>query len=186
MPPTNRLTGLLILTALAAMGAAALRLDTLALGFGLLTVGVMVVMVVSAHLPAEEKTQPGLRHPTHRAYFKSIGLTGAGFFLLLITGSLVAKVDAGAACPDWPFCWGEIFPANFNPAVAILLLHRFTVVAIGILVAAVILQTRRGYASVPRLNRWAATLGLLFLTQIALGGLYSVEGIPVMGVHISI
>lgn len=146
---------------------------------GMTTFGAALSLLVAARLPREQLGHAGLRHPAHKTYFRSVALTGIGFLLLFITGSLVSQTGSGAACPDWPLCWGEIFPAHFTLEVAILLLHRFTVVIIGLLVAAVILQTRRGYKKHHLLQQWSSGLGLLFLGQMAMGGLYAVDAIPV-------
>ena len=31
-------------------------------------------------------------------------------FILLVWGNLVAGLEAGLACPDWPLCYGKFFP----------------------------------------------------------------------------
>ena len=83
---------------------------------------------------------------------------------------------AGVACPDWPLCQGEIFPATLNTGVALNLLHRFMTIAVGVLVAAIILQTRRYYTRYPLIARWSTILGIIFVGQIIAGGLYPLLG----------
>ena len=143
----------------------------------LLMLGLALALTTTSRIPATNLANPGVHHPEHKYFFRSILLTGLGFLLLLVTGALVTATESGMACADWPLCRGEIFPADFTLDVAINLLHRFTVVAIGMLIAAVILQTRRQYAGYTTLSRWSTTLGLLFLVQIGLGALYSLDGI---------
>ncbi len=145
----------------------------------LLLFGLATILATTARIPAKQAQNPGIRSDSHKSYFRSILLTGAGFLLLLTTGTLVSGTGSGGACPDWPLCRGEIFPANFSLTLAVMLLHRFTVVIIGVLVAAVILQTRRGYRDHPALKNWATVLGALFLLQAGLGGLYSLSSLPV-------
>lgn len=143
-----------------------------------LTLGVAIFLTTAALLYDRFPPRAPVNHRIDQGYLTSIILAGIGFLLLITSGTLVSGTNSGAACPDWPLCWGEIFPANLTLAVGIVLLHRFTVVVIAVLVAAVILQTRRNYSSYPLLNRWATTLGVLFVTQIALGGLYAIPSLP--------
>jgi protoheme IX farnesyltransferase len=58
------------------------------------------------------------------------------------------------------------------------LIHRFSVVAVGVVVAAVILRTRRLYTTYRPLVRWSAVLGYLFLAQVAIGGVNVLTRLP--------
>ena len=155
----------------------------------MMTFGAALILTVTVWLSANVMANNGLRSQAHQPYFRSVVLTGAGFLLLLITGSIVTQTGTGTACPDWPLCWGEIFPANFTLSIAILLLHRFTVIIVGLLVAAIILQTHRNYQAYKPLQQWSTALGLVFLAQIALGGLYAVTTVPAAwlnGIHLTL
>lgn len=98
--------------------------------------------------------------------------------LLLVTGTVVAGAGAGLACPDWPLCRGEIFPANASLQLVVNLIHRFTVVAVGVAVAAIVLQVRRRYPQHALLVKLSTVLGLLFLAQVGLGGLNVLLRLP--------
>ncbi|MCB9100384.1 MAG: protoheme IX farnesyltransferase [Anaerolineales bacterium] len=137
------------------------------------TLGVVLALLTAWQLPAVRHT--GLDH-SHRFFWRSIILTGASFLILLVTGTVVTKTGAGVACPDWPLCQGEIFPSTLNAGVVINLLHRFMTIAFGVLVAAIILQTRRYYTRYPLVARWSTILGLTFVSQIIAGGLYPLLG----------
>jgi len=144
----------------------------------LLALGASLFLTTVTYLPKEDMTQIGISSRNHSFYFRSILLAGLGFLLLLITGTLVTGTGTAFACSGWPLCQGEIFPVNFNLEIAINLLHRFTVVLVGVLIAAVVLQTRRRYTGYRLLNNWTTTLGLLFLIQMGMGGLYSLTTLP--------
>lgn len=123
-----------------------------------------------AHLPAEYVSSAGISSRSHQSYFRFLLLTGAAVLFLLISGATVTGTNTGLACLDWPLCQGEIFPANAHLGIIIHLFHRFTVVAVGVLVAAAVLQTRRRYARHPLLVKWSTALGLLFLVEMGVGG----------------
>ncbi len=141
--------------------------------------GFALFLATATHLPAVQMAKIGLfSNKNHAFYFRSIVLTGVGLLLLLITGVIVTSTDTGLACSGWPLCRGEIFPADFTIDVAINLLHRFSVIAIGAMVAAVILQTQRNYKEHLAQKKWSMILGFLFLAQILIGGLYTFTVIP--------
>jgi protoheme IX farnesyltransferase len=130
------------------------------------------------YLPTNSLENAGVFGQSQRFYLRWLLGTGGAMLLLLMTGVIVTGTDAGLACPDWPLCQGEIFPVNFSLKVAIHLIHRFTVVAVGVAVAAIVLQTRRRYLQYPLLVKGSTTLGFLFLAQVGLGGLNVVLRLP--------
>jgi protoheme IX farnesyltransferase len=143
-----------------------------------ITLGIGTILTTLSFLPSEFGNQRTPVEIMGSDYLRTIFFTGMGLLLLFITGSFVSGTNSGSACPDWPLCWGEIFPYNFTLNIAIILVHRFTVVLIGVLVAAVILQTRRNYSNHKTLKSWSTALGILFLIQMVFGGLYSIEAVP--------
>jgi protoheme IX farnesyltransferase len=115
--------------------------------------------------------QAGIAGPSQGSFFRFLLFTGAAILLLLITGAVVTSARAGLACSDWPLCRGEIFPAHAPLEVVIHLTHRFTVLAVGVAVAAIVLQARRSYPQNGLLVKWSTVLGLLYLVEVGLGGL---------------
>ncbi|NJN95996.1 MAG: protoheme IX farnesyltransferase [Anaerolineales bacterium] len=122
--------------------------------------------------------QTGVSGSSQWGYLRFLLFTGAAILLLLVSGTVVSGTMAGLACSDWPLCEGEIFPATPSLEMVINLTHRFSVLAVGVAVAAVILQTRRRYPRHTLLVKAATALGLLFLAQVALGGLNVVLKLP--------
>ncbi|MEW5959681.1 MAG: heme o synthase [Chloroflexota bacterium] len=134
-----------------------------------------------AHLPAEVVAQAGLSARSHKTDFRYLLLAGAAMLLLLLTGSVVSGTHSGLACPDWPLCRGEIFPANASLGMILNLIHRFSVAAVGVVSAAAILKIRRHYKKHTALVKWSAALGWLYLVQIGLGGLNVWVHLPAAG-----
>jgi protoheme IX farnesyltransferase len=112
----------------------------------------------------------------HSHYLTYLLLTGLATGLVLLTGLAVSQTGSGLACPDWPLCQGQIFPQHAAPGTIINLIHRFSVLAAGIMVAGVVLKTRREYPNQLSLRRWSKGLGWLYLAQVILGGLSALIG----------
>jgi protoheme IX farnesyltransferase len=127
-------------------------------------------LTTAAYLPAETMARPGVSNRRHRSFFRFLLFTGAALFFLLLSGAIVTGTGTGLACLDWPLCQGEIFPANAHLGTILHLSHRFIVVVVGAIIAAVVLQTRRHYAEHNLLVKWSTAMGLLFLVQIGVGG----------------
>ena len=146
-----------------------------------------LIIATVAHLPVEYVAKAGVP-AGHKSYFRFLLIGGVAVILLLITGAIVVGTGTGLACLDWPLCQGEIFPANAHLGTIIQLTHRFTVVAVGVLLAAAILLTRRRYAEHRLMVIWSTLLGILFLVQVGLGGLNVLMRLPqpVNALHLTI
>ncbi len=140
--------------------------------------GLVLFVATATHLPETFSNQAGVSGQSQRSYLRFLLFSGLAILLLLATGVVVTDTKAGLACTDWPLCQGEIFPANAPLNVVINLIHRFSVVAVGVAVAAIVLQARRRYPQHALLVKWSTALGLLFLAQMALGGLNVLLRLP--------
>lgn len=141
-------------------------------------IGLLLFAAIAGGVPPSFLDQTGVSGSSQRGYLRFLLFTGAAILLLLVSGTVVSGTRAGLACPDWPLCEGEIFPANPSLEMMINLIHRFSVLAVGVAVAGVVLQTRRRYPRHTLLVKAATALGLLFLGQVALGGLNVVLKLP--------
>ena len=47
-------------------------------------------------------------------YYRLAQITPIAVFILMIMGSYVKAIHAGLACPDWPLCYGQIYPGNVD------------------------------------------------------------------------
>ena len=80
------------------------------------------------------------QHTMSRIY-RWLRLTLVLSFLLIALGGTVRVTQSGLSCPDWPFCFGKLFPQFnfqifmewFHRAVAGVVTILFTVISIGIL-----------------------------------------------------
>jgi len=102
-------------------------------------------------------------------------ITLALFFLLLIWGNLVAGLEAGLGCPDWPLCRGEVIPPlKFD--VWMEFTHRIIAAAATVFLLLLARQRVRSYSGMARLIPITAC-GLIAVV-IVLGGITVIMELP--------
>ncbi len=181
--PITFSVGLLVLQVPLGALVVATELEPLAvafhLGMAMLIFAGVLLTTIAAFRPAGEPPVAASRTVKPGAV-RLLTAALVATFLLLITGALVVGSDAQLACPDWSLCHdGLLPPANASPLIGIHLLHRYTVAATSVLLAAVVVTFRR--RGMPRpLARWAAVLGTLFAVQVVIGGVQVLLQIPML------
>lgn len=103
-------------------------------------------------------------------------ITAGLFFLLLIWGNLVAGMQAGLACPDWPLCHGKFLPP-MRVDIWMEFLHR---VLAALAAPSLVLLVRRRISSYQGVLKAIplAALALVAL-EIGIGGAVVLLGLPV-------
>lgn len=98
-------------------------------------------------------------------------------FLLMAIGSATRVMNAGLACPDWPLCYGTLFPGQqMNLQVFLEWFHRLDAALIGVSTLALVGLAWWHRQALPNWTPWMATLALgLILFQGVLGGLTVTE-----------
>lgn len=126
------------------------------LGLAMIILGFLVATAVMAMPPSPGRTDPRFR----RLAAIAVGAT----YLLLLTGSTVVASGAEETCRSWPLC-GSGFTPDFTGANAYTMLHRGSVLLIGLMLVIVLLRATRlpGLAAVS-----LATLGV-FAVQVVVG-----------------
>jgi heme a synthase len=103
-------------------------------------------------------------------------VTAALFFILLIWGNLVAGMQAGMACPDWPLCQGKFLPP-IRVDVWMEFMHR---VIAAVATVSLLFLVRRRLGSYRGLQKTIPILAVaLIVMEIALGGIVVLLGLPV-------
>lgn len=102
-------------------------------------------------------------------------ITLALFFLLLVWGNLVAGLEAGLACPDWPLCRGDVIPPlHFD--IWMEFTHRLIAAVATISLLLLCRQRLKRYEGIAR-GVPIAALALIALV-IALGGITVIMELP--------
>ena len=144
------------------------------LGLAMIILGFLVAAAVMAMPPSNGVADQGFR----RLAAIAVGAT----YLLLLTGSTVVGSGADEACHSWPLC-GAGFSPDFSGVNAFTMLHRGSVLLIGLMLVIVLLRGARvrGLAAVP-----IATLGV-FAIQVAVGaGSAITDGALFNGLHVAL
>jgi cytochrome c oxidase assembly protein subunit 15 len=116
---------------------------------------------------------PASRPPGLLAAF---GVVTALAYAQAVLGGVVSTNYAGHACPDWPTCNGEWFPA-LTGAVGLHMLHRYGAYLLTAAVLLAAFATRPAGNAAVRRTAWLAVL--LLAIQVALGVTNVWLGIPV-------
>ena len=110
--------------------------------------------------------------------FRLARATAAATFALLIIGGMVHATGSSLACPDWPLCYGQFFPA-MEGGVLFEHGHRLVALAVSVLtVALAVTVWRRRRETAVRVGSLVA-LGLV-LFQASLGALTVVWKLPLV------
>jgi cytochrome c oxidase assembly protein subunit 15 len=104
------------------------------------------------------------------------GIAAAVTFVQAMLGGLVSTQGAGLACPDFPTCNGQWFPA-LRDGVALQMMHRFGAYALLAIMIVVLARTRAH--SDPVIRSGGAMLFGMTVTQALLGAFNVVLGLPV-------
>ena len=143
------------------------------LGSALITLALMVIATVAAFSyqgRSIESERPSFRSPLARLALA----TSIAMFFMLVSGVLVAESGSIARCVGWPLFSREVapvLPGGF--ATARELISGVT----GLLLVAVVIQAWRMRGNRSAILPVAMAMGILFLTEMAVGALMAASGV---------
>jgi heme A synthase len=117
------------------------------------------------------------------AGFRTLAFTGAAAtYTLLLTGSTVVASNADAGCHSWPLCGGG-FALDFTGSNAFTMLHRGSVLVLGVLIVYVAVSALRE----PAVRAAGIATLCVFALQVAVGaGAALADGALFNGLHVAI
>jgi len=137
------------------------------LGLAMMIIGFLVATAVMAMPPS-----PGVPDAT----FRRLAIVAtAATYLLLLTGSTVVASGADASCKSWPLC-GNGFAFDFSGANAFTMLHRGSVLVIGLLLMYVLSTAVRRWRSIGAMSAIASAAIAAFVLQVAVGAGSAIQG----------
>ena len=137
------------------------------LGLAMMIIGFLVATAVMA-MP------PSTGVPDSRFRLLAVVATAATY-LLLLTGSTVVASGADDTCHTWPLC-GNGFAVDFSGVNAYTMLHRGSVLIIGLLLLHVLSTALRRWGSVSGMRAVAGAAIAAFALQVLVGAGSAVGG----------
>lgn len=102
-----------------------------------------------------------------------------GLLLIFASGASVVGAQASLGCPDWPLCYGMLWPLGATKG-AIQMLHRLSVGLASAAVIWIVLRALRDWSQVPGVLPWTAWLGGLFAMQAMVGAVQVLFSLPTL------
>jgi len=139
--------------------------------------GVAMAFVGAVALLLVPETRWKRVSPAEKGYQWLGLLLGVGGFILLMSGALVTRTGSALMCASWPLC-GPPLP-HLGHLQAIQMAHRYTALAMGLVLVAGLVATARLRPPAGRALWTLAGLSLLFFAlQVALGAVNVLLRLP--------
>jgi heme A synthase len=148
------------------------------LGLAMIILGFLVATAVAAMPPSAGVPNLNFRRLT--------AIAAAATYVMMLTGSTVVASSADESCNSWPLCGGG-FALDFSGVNAYTMLHRGTVLVVGLLLLHVLSKALLRWRGVKGMGpiAWAAIAALVL--QIAVGAGSAVGGGAIFdGLHVAI
>lgn len=137
------------------------------LGLAMMILGFLVATAIMA--------MPASTGVPDRMFRRLAVVATAATYLLLLTGSTVVASEGGTSCNSWPLC-GNGFAFDFAGANAFTMLHRGSVLVVGLLLLHVLSTAVRRWRNVGGMSMLAGAALAVFVLQVAVGAGSAIAG----------
>ncbi len=134
------------------------------------------LLTIAYFATAESEPESTVLAPRPRGLLPLFALASGLVYAQAVLGGVVSSSQASLACPDWPTCRGEWFPALQGPA-GIQMAHRYGAYVLTAVLAVIVVRARG--AGDPVIARVGSLLLALTIGQMALGVINILLGIRV-------
>ncbi|HEY2597825.1 MAG TPA: COX15/CtaA family protein [Candidatus Dormibacteraeota bacterium] len=148
------------------------------LGLAMMIIGFLVATAIAA-LPASN----GVPDPN----FRRLAIVAtAATYLMMLTGSTVVASGADESCNSWPLCGGGL-ALDFTGANAFTMLHRGTVLVVGLLLLHVLSSAFLRWRNVQGMGPTAIAAIVALVMQVGVGAGSAITGNAVFdGLHVAL
>jgi heme A synthase len=148
------------------------------LGLAMIILGFLVATAVAAMPPSAGVPNLNFRRLT--------AIAAAATYVMMLTGSTVVASSADESCNSWPLCGGG-FALDFSGVNAYTMLHRGTVLVVGLLLLHVLSKALLRWRGVKGMGPIAGAAIAALVLQIAVGAGSAVGGGAIFdGLHVAI
>jgi cytochrome c oxidase assembly protein subunit 15 len=106
-------------------------------------------------------------------------IAATAVYVQILLGATVRHTGSGLACPDFPLCNGQLFPAISTASIGFQLLHRVGALVVAVLVLWVAWRVRSEHPDLAELQTPTLIAFCLLVLQILLGALTVWTGLAV-------
>ncbi|MCU0509268.1 MAG: COX15/CtaA family protein [Anaerolineae bacterium] len=121
---------------------------------------------------APRAAQPSARSSITRRHRNLLLAANISTALLVTMGAVVCATESGAACPDWPGCFGRAIPPPQIHSIIEYTHRLIALITTPLIVASAYLGWRRARSQ--RLIRWLPTIAIPFTLAVAAFGAFAV------------
>lgn len=148
------------------------------LGLAMMILGFLVATAVAA--------MPASNGVADKRFRRLAAIVAAATYLMLLTGSTVVASGADNSCNSWPLC-GNGFAFDFAGANAFTMLHRGSVLVVGLLILHVLSTALRRWGKIDGMALVAGVTIAVFVIQVAVGaGSATAGGAFFDGFHVAL
>ncbi len=147
------------------------------LATGMLELGIVTTVAVSAYIDPDNKRTEALDYLNDKHYgsFRAYGISAVvAIFIIIISGSIVVDGGAERSCPTWPLC---NFRDTTTPLVVIQLVHRGVVLLGSMVVLLVVMQAWRRW-TLPMVRPLALIVLCILMSQVTVGAFDAILKAP--------
>lgn len=106
-------------------------------------------------------------------------IAAVAVYVQILLGATVRHTGSGLACPDFPLCNGQLFPALSSAGIGFQLLHRVGALVVAALVLWVVWRVRSEHPNLAELQGPTMVAFCLLVLQVLLGALTVWTGLAV-------